>query len=199
MNCALRNRVNTFFVILFACTQSVPAFSKDGKFLKNNDPEVVKPVITTAVNQFQWSEHNQLSWDDFRGDVHAANGESAAATHCGIGFRTQNGQGNKMEIIVYNTFYTERSWVKKDAKLPSILAHEQGHFDLCEVYTRKLRARLNNCHFNATDLKKVLMNIYTDLSAEYESRQQLYEQETIHGTDLAQQQKWQAMIKQELF
>jgi len=152
-----------------------------------------------AKEQFQWQEHTRLSWDDFKGVVNAPHEESAAATYCSIGFKTNiPAPGAKPEIQVYNAFYINRSWVKSDAKIQSILDHEQGHFDLCEIYTRKLKSRVANFDLNTPGAKQALMDIYAQVSNEYETRQQAYEQETTHGTDLDAQKKWQDTIANEL-
>lgn len=196
MICVRKACVYTLFCGFIFCSTSVLASGRDDK---NLNAETNRPVNTAGKDQFQWQEHNKLSWNDFRGAVNATTGESAAATHCGFGFRTKpNATNSKMEIVVYNTFYAEKSWVRADAKIASILDHEQGHFDLCEIYTRKLRAHMSQFDFRAADLQQALMNIYSEVSNEYESRQQAYEQETTHGTNIRQQKKWQEMIANEL-
>ncbi len=196
MNCALRTCVYALVTAFFMYPQADAAFARGGK-----DPKIT--VNSTSSNtaspeQFRWNEHSKLSWDDFRGPVNANNEESAAATHCGIGFKTINGQDGKPKVVVYNTFYTDRSWVKPDAKIQVILNHEQGHFDLCEIYTRKLQERMSNFNFNVADVKSALMNVYTQLQEEYETRQQAYEQETTHGTNISVQRKWTETITKEL-
>jgi len=201
--CAGRNCVYAIFIVLFICAQSNAAIGKGKeKPLKtsNTAPVSVSPAT------FQWVEHRTLSWDDFRGDINTANEDVAAATHCGIGFKTNvPPSGGKPEITVYNLFYTTGSWVKPDAKIPQILEHEQGHFDLCEIYTRKLRERMKNLDLsaskkvlNADDIKLVLMTMYNEISNEYEDRQQAYEQQTTHGTIITEQKRWQEMIAREL-
>jgi len=42
------------------------------------------------------------------------------------------------------------------------------------------------------------MKIYAAVSDEYETCQQAYERETAHGTNIAEQQKWQVQISNEL-
>ena len=88
--------------------------------------------------------------------------------------------------------------MRADAKLPEILLHEQGHFDLCEIYTRKLRERMGNVDLRSADVRTVLMDVYSSVSREYEAAQQSYEQETIHGTNLPEQKKWQSYIADKL-
>jgi uncharacterized protein DUF922 len=200
MNCAVRKCVYAIGFGLLVTAQSIPVFAKDSKEARSADAgNGAAAVSESASSEFQWNEHRKLSWEDFRGDVKAASDESAAATHCGIGFKTggMNTEG-KPEIVVYNTFYVNKSWVRPDAKINSILDHEQGHFDLCEIYTRKLRERMNGFDFNTANLKQQLLSIYAEVSSEYESRQQAYEQETVHGTNTNQQKKWQKMITLEL-
>ncbi|MCW3122796.1 MAG: hypothetical protein JWQ38_2288, partial [Flavipsychrobacter sp.] len=178
--------------------------SKDGANL--NSPTVVTnnnsnnhATANITVSEFQWADHRTLSWEDFQGSVNAVTDESAAATHCGIGFRTGRATpDSKPGIIVYNTFYVNKSWVKADAKIPTILTHEQGHFDLCEIYTRKLRERMSGIDLNTPNLRAVLEHIYFEVKNEYEVRQQAYEDETTHGTNFAQQGRWHDNIMKEL-
>ena len=157
-------------------------------------------ATTSVSSEFQWKDHSHLSWEDFRGPVHAESEESAAATNCSIGFKTiMPAVGSTPEIVVYNKFYINRSWVRSDAKVSTILTHEQGHFDLCEVYTRELKRRMDAFRFEgATNVRQSLYNIYEAVSREYEARQQAYEQETAHGTILGEQARWVKAIALEL-
>jgi hypothetical protein len=202
MASAKRFCVYAFCIGSTVCVQGVggKVFGKDSKDGKDgNSASSNNYSSKVSVAEFQWKEHSKLSWEDFRGPVHAADDESAAATDCGIGFRINTSTNiEKPEILVYNTFYVNKSWVRPDARINSILEHEQGHFDLCEIYTRMLRARMVNFNFNKPNVKGELMHIFAEVNNQYENRQQAYESETIHGTDLAQQKKWQRAISQEL-
>jgi hypothetical protein len=100
--------------------------------------------------------------------------------------------------VVTNTFYASKSWVKPNGRIESVLIHEQGHFDLCEVYTRKLRNQLEQVDINAPHARETITGIYNTIIAEYELRQQAYETETLHGTNLPGQQSWTASISGEL-
>ncbi len=190
----LRLVINSFPVPLFSYLLFVSpsAFAKDGK----------EPSSTAArkpVSEFQWKDHSKLSWDDFKGPVDVTDDESAAATHCGLGFKVDPVPGSdKPKVTVYNAFYANRSWVRPDGKLTSILDHEQGHFDLCEIYTRKLKRQIDNFDFNVTDVRGALVKLFTAVNAEYEQCQQVYESETTHGTNIPVQRNWQNRISREL-
>jgi len=198
MNCAKRVGVYAFIIELFVCSQGFAtnvAGAKEGAATNNNGAR------TTAVaksTEFQWSEHGRLTWEDFRGPVKPLDDETAAATHCGIGFRTNSNAEGKPEIEVYNAFYVNKSWVRPDAHMQSILDHEQGHFDLCEIYTRKLRNEMSRFDFSVADVRGSLMSIYERVSDEYEARQQAYESQTAHGTISSEQKRWQNTISNEL-
>ena len=194
-----KNCVYAIFLGVSILTYCTVAFAK-------GEEKTLKTAAAPATAEFHWSDHSKLSWDDFKGGIGTDEEEVAAATHCGIGFRTTSPAttDDKPVIEVYNLFYANKSWVKPDAKVPEILTHEQGHFDLCEIYTRKLRSRLSKFDLPAnpqaftTDIKSALVAIYNEVSNEYESQQQAYEEETIHGTDIAGQKKWTDLIAQEL-
>lgn len=160
---------------------------------RTDNPESYEKEVT-------WNKSRRLSWNDFRGAIPADAGDiTAAATYCGIGFETNVVSDNaKPKIFVYNTFYPSQSWVRPDEKNESVLIHEQGHFDLCELYTRKLRQKLDAVNINAHNMKNILQRVYNEVNAEYENRQEAYEEETQHGVDDAQEQKWTSVISKEL-
>ncbi len=191
MVCAKRRVLYAVCIGLCVVSPSVRTFAKE-------DKESSTELNTATAGVFHWNDHSKLSWDDFIGPVHASDEESAAATHCGIGFKVVNNTAANPAVIVFNTFYPGKSWVRADAKIPSILEHEQGHFDLCELYTRKLRERMCNVDLHSADARTLLMKVYSSVSREYEAAQQSYEQETIHGTNLPEQKRWQAYLADKL-
>ena len=88
--------------------------------------------------------------------------------------------------------------MKDDQHKEEILAHEQCHFDICELYTRKLRERIASANINVRNLKTTLRSIYKDVQDDYRARQQQYEDETEHGIIPEEQARWQEEIAKEL-
>ena len=153
--------------------------------------------------EIKWTKDRKLTWDDFRGPVQKQMGPLvAAATYCGFGFETNqlSADNTKLKILVYNSFYTDKSWGHKNERTPEVLVHEQGHFDLCEVYTRKLRERMTKASANVTvhNLKLTLESIYEGIKVEYSARQERYEEETEHGLIADAQDRWVNDIAKEL-
>lgn len=156
---------------------------------------------TVPTSEISWQKDRKLTWGDFRGPVpEDAETQTAAATFCGIGFETNTitNNSNNLKIRVYNTFYLNNSWARSEDMNDDVLAHEQGHFDLCELYTRKLRERMSKIQGNVNTLKPALRKIYEDLQEEYKNRQEVYEAETAHGVNLKEQKKWQGILEREL-
>jgi hypothetical protein len=154
-------------------------------------------------SEFSWSKERRLTWDDFRGPIRRDMGEMvAAATFCGFGFETNTISKNnpKLKIFVSNTFLTNKSWGRPADMTPEVLVHEQGHFDLCEVYTRMLRRDMNNAvaSINVSNLEATLNNIYDRIQKEYAVEQERYEHETEHGLVADAQQNWVNHIDREL-
>jgi hypothetical protein len=199
MNCARRKSVYALFIGVSIFSQNGKAIARVEGNKKDLNSSNTSNNVKVASGDFQWKDHGKLAWEDFRGPVNATSSESAAATDCGIGFKTVTPPGGGTpEIVVYNTFFVNKSWVRSDAKIPEILEHEQGHFDLCEIYTRKLRERMNKYDLTSATMKKDLLRIYDEVSYEYEKRQDAYENETSHGTNLPRQEHWTKEIAHEL-
>jgi hypothetical protein len=155
----------------------------------------------SAETEFIWNKNRKLSWNDFRGPVSNARHDdvTAAATFCGFGFETNTvGPNERPKVIVYNSFYTNRSWVRPEERKPEVLIHEQGHFDLCEIYTRKLRQRIQTSRITGNNLKAALRRIYNEVQDEYVRCQEQYEEETEHSLNWEGQARWTKIIEHEL-
>lgn len=152
-----------------------------------------------AEPAFSWSAGRKLQWQDFQGVAPGHQQHVAAITACGIGYYTNSvSAGERPTITVYNSFYMRDSWVRQEAADERVLTHEQGHFDLCEIYTRLLRQEIAAANITGANMKRELARIYARVTAAYEARQQAYEAETAHGTIAAAQNRWTNQIQAEL-
>jgi hypothetical protein len=157
------------------------------------------PVAASAAGSFEWAEDRKLSWDDFAGSYRPEHGDMAAAgTCCSIGFNAYLSPRGHIEVDIFNTFNPSSSWVLHDQRNPALLAHEQGHFDICELYTRKLRERVSKLVVAASNFSEVYKRVYAELYKEYDAAQQRYEEETMHGLIEKKQLAWQMKIANDL-
>lgn len=151
---------------------------------------------TEDKNQIEWSVDRKLTWDDFRGTPPTPDKTNAAAsTNCGFDVTAESdSEGTLIRAEVKNIFYCEDSWVREDHKDKStLLIHEQAHFDLCEVYTRRLRKMISDTNLKL-DINKAINTVFND----FKSRQKLYDMETNHSINKINQVKWLKIISDEL-
>ena len=175
------------------------------RLIKNREPDIwstcsrISAVAYRVENpqkyqlEINWSANRKLSWDDFKGNVRKQSPYDAES-YCAIIYQT----GlvtlfSKAEIIVTNTFDCTKSWVRTDKKTDAILNHEQRHFDLCEIYTRKLRAEFAKHKFYANSNNK-LDSLFSEFERKYNEAQRRYDEETAHGTKEIEQIGWDSYI-----
>lgn len=141
-----------------------------------------------------WSEDRKLKWEDFKA-VPQKIGDVAAltATHLGFSYNVVNG---KITYTIECKFEKNRSWGM--VKNSWILNHEQGHFDIAEIYSRKLFKAISAYQFNKSTFQKDLDNIYKNIVNEKDQYQQLYDLETNYSRNKLQQEEWLKKINNEL-
>lgn len=149
--------------------------------------------------EIQWSASRKLTPADFKGTPDDSYPSSVVGlTYAGFGFRVNKAAFQSTKVHVFCRFYCYESWIRQaytnDAR---ILKHEQAHFDIAEIYARKLFKALTDANLNTTNMKQA-NDIYKELFAEFKNREAQYDNETAHGTIAEQQQKWYATIYHEL-
>ena len=133
-----------------------------------------------------WSEDKKLVWDDFKA-APQKDGDVAAltATHLGFAYNVENW---KVSYTIECRFEKNRSWglVKNNW----ILKHEQGHFDVAEIFARKLFKAISEYQFNKKTFQKDLDSIYKKIVDEKEKFQDDYDDETDFSRNKKRQEEW---------
>lgn len=143
-------------------------------------------------NYLTWNSKRKLTWKDFKAAVPAVTRGASASTATQLHFSYSVRAGN----ITYdlNSFFNpEKSWVKDKTDL--ILGHEQGHFDIAEIYIRKLYKALQEYTFDKKTYKKDLQDIYRQVAKDKDVFQNEYDAETNHSINVAKQKEWEEKIK----
>jgi len=143
-----------------------------------------------------WSATVPLTWDDFRGRPHV-HSSVGAVTMSGISLNYEGTEGS-LVATVKATFDKEESWVNLKAADDHVLRHEQLHFDITELYARKLRAALKRISSGIPKPEKVVEKLFDRYSGESKSYQDLYDKETDHSRNVKQQAAWEEKVKREL-
>jgi len=108
-----------------------------------------------------------------------------------------HGYESNPHIDVTCTFYRRSSWVKDEGRNRTVLQHEQLHFDITELFARKLRqdlAALPKSQRNWETVQR-LYNEANDDCADYQAR---YDNATHHSILQDAQRDWTVRVAQEL-
>ncbi|GIV30421.1 MAG: hypothetical protein KatS3mg028_1487 [Bacteroidia bacterium] len=157
-------------------------------------------TVVNAQNKdtIVWSKGYKLTWEDFKGRPKSSS-TAGAITNSGISanYTYENG---KITFRIIAKFNRKKSWVKPNDKILSTLEHEQLHFDITELYVRKLKKKLSETKFksNPEKIKKQFYRIYDEINKELNYYQDLYDKETTNPRDEAKQEEWKEKVAREL-
>ena len=140
-----------------------------------------------------WSPEFRLAWSDFRAEQSRGRGNAVAASTCGFGYEGIV-QGDQIRVNVYVRFYCEESWHNNNYRLDEILAHEQLHFDICELYGRILYNNIVDLRKRGQLTEKNLGKTLKKLRDEYDQVQEKYDRETSHSMNSEKQVEWRQRI-----
>jgi hypothetical protein len=144
--------------------------------------------------KLEWNEFYKVTWSDFQGKPSQhSNGDAATAVQIKAKPFYVKDEIN-YDVMAY--FNRQQSWARTQSD--ALLAHEQLHFDIAELYARKIRkeiARLKNNKINDVETINAAIRV---LLAESDRIDIQYDAETLHGGFAKKQAKWAAKIKQEL-
>ncbi|TLP81886.1 DUF922 domain-containing protein [Maribacter sp. ACAM166] len=139
----------------------------------------------------QWRPDVRLSWEDFIG-TDPVGSSAAATTASGISYNFETfyeGDERKVHFNVHTYFYPEQSWYKPKFCNEMTLLHEQLHFDITELYARKLREQLANTKFSE-NIKEEVRKIYKVIIRQLNDFQNKYDSETDYSRNLTVQERW---------
>ncbi len=159
-------------------------------------PHVVKNKNSISdVKTIGWSEHDPLKWSDFEG--RALKKTSISALTASAIEYSYDCTGNKVDLYAKAIFIPEESWVKESDASQYILKHEQLHFDITEVYARKLRMELIKHIDDCDDIHKI-DRVANRVLDEWKREQSKYDAQTKHSIDRETQQLWHKKVASDL-
>jgi hypothetical protein len=139
-----------------------------------------------------WSPHYKLKIVDFKDNPKTLSKYGVASTACGFDSYRDVFE-SRIEIFVFNTFSRYKSARKYDSLTEYDINHEQRHFDLYEIYVRKLRALVIKNYKSG-----ISSELFTKLKFQYQRKanyfNDIYDKETRHGDDWRKQAEWNKKI-----
>lgn len=169
-----------------------------------SSPFILAVIFNIAVaapnylpNEIVWTENYTLQWEDFTGEPNRKH-HSDALTSSSIYFGYRFDGDRTYEIEVYSSFFRDQSWVKNGSPNSYLLEHEQRHFDLTEIYARKLKKELTEYAYNGKSLERNYDRLFEKYFRLLENEQKQYDRESHHSLNRSVQEKWNRYIIREL-
>lgn len=156
---------------------------------------------TPTECNINWSPTERLQWSDFKGRPESGS-PAVAMTHSGFQtFPTNEKIGDRTYVRtkVVAQFDCHESWVRSSEKNNDYaLKHEQGHFDISEIFARKLAKELNKRPISVYSYNEIMGNTYDRIFSEMSDFQIRYDNETRHSLDRPKQAQWNQLIAEQL-
>lgn len=148
-------------------------------------------------NVLLWKEDRLLTWDDFNGKPQRR--FAAASTHYDLLKYLSKADNNSATVTIEAVFFRHESWKNKNWLNDEVLAHEQKHFDIVELFARKLRKAIKENKFQTySALEEMLQVLYDKYDEEMDVYQDKYDNETDGSMNGNQQRAWQKKITEEI-
>lgn len=148
-----------------------------------------------------WKEDQKLAWSDFKSKSNnMGNANVVAYTHCGWEYSAvvSSDSNVPVKIGIQTIFKENQSW--KDVKRITdyALLHEQKHFDIAELFARRLRKEVEEKVVSSGDYIKYFHGIYNKIAKDYKDFQASYDRDTRNGINTIKQAEYNTLITEEL-
>ncbi len=150
-----------------------------------------------TTGMLPWSEQRLLVWSDFKGKPDAPELAWAAATFAGLSLDIADIKAGRVTFRVQAVFDSKRSWAHPERIDANVLAHEQLHFDIAEIYARRLERKLNALKLRVKD-KKVAKKLAQQYNLAQMKEQERFDKECVHGLNYENQHNWRTKVDREL-
>ncbi|MEX0845867.1 MAG: DUF922 domain-containing protein [Balneolaceae bacterium] len=150
--------------------------------------------VDSTQNFIFWSDDYRLIWTDFEKLPQRYSEHTAFSVIGYICEFEMNDRHYKVNIRTY--FDRNNSWSKH--WVPILLSHEQGHFDLAEIYARKFRLEILEAMKSGNISIKKFEQMSDAAMRRLEEAQLEYDKATNYSLDYRAQLKWNEHIKEEL-
>ena len=134
---------------------------------------IIFAQVDSSEDLIEWTESGKLEWSNFQCEPDE-NLKHIAVTSSYITISFQQVGFSEAKITVRTLFDKTESWVKHEADY--ILKHEQLHFDIKELYSRKLRKAITEAQCNnIKELKMTCLDLHDKYEIEVNNYQSLYD------------------------
>lgn len=149
-----------------------------------------------------WSRSEKIEWKDFLGKLNPDIFAYAITSYKidimpeHVAVDANDNILNYQDLTVVANFYKKQSWtISKDTNL---LNHERLHFDIAELFARKIRKRFSELKSLKEQQFSVYWDEYSVLWKACKDFQKQYDIETNHGAKEEENHKWSKKVNSQL-
>lgn len=166
----------------------------------------MKPIIFSCLaillgnsllsQKIAWQQERKLTWEDFKAVRNVAGTKTAAFAYTGISHTVTRSSNpdSYIKIDVETVFDPSQSWKKNENPGSYILQHEQLHFDIAEVFTRKIRKMVAEKVKKSGDYDRIFKKEYQTIYQQYRNFQEAYDRDTEHSVNRIKQDEYTARV-----
>lgn len=150
---------------------------------------------TPYEEEIVWHKERKLAIRDFKGSIEQRPFQAATVSAFQY-FTERNPLNGKANIKAQSLFYCPLSYFKPSDSDSLILAHEQLHFDITELYARKFIEKIVKEVPTYQSLLDKHEQIAKDIVKAWQQKQDEYDSEVY--ADYSKQAKWDKWVKEQL-
>jgi hypothetical protein len=143
-----------------------------------------------------WNESVPLKWKYFSGKVKDTSAFDAEV-FAEVRYTYEFFSTGDYRFDVYAQVDPQTSWCKGAKQSADLLKHEQLHFDIAELFARRIKQAFENYQYTE-NFSSEIEQIFNQKKAEYHAVQRQYDEETNHSIDKEKQRSWQQQVQNEL-
>ncbi|MBX2846128.1 MAG: hypothetical protein KTR13_07930 [Saprospiraceae bacterium] len=148
-------------------------------------------------NRIKWNAGKTVNWNDYEGIPDYADNFRDAVTASALNYNVRCHTDGNLTVSVSAEFLKDQSWVKERARTDYHLGHERLHFDITELFARKMRKTFEGQQFRCED-EAVVHQLATQLLAEWREAQVQYDKETLYSLDKHDQKLWHQKVANDM-
>lgn len=159
-------------------------------------------IMVDNESKVSWNSERKINWGDFKSKL-APSKFSNAKTSYKIEIIPENvlvDENDRIKdyekLTVVANFFKKESW--SGSKDENLLIHERLHFDIAELFARKIRKRFSELKRNKESRFKVYSSEYSKLWNKGRNFQNKYDVETSHGINLVENKEWVLRVKNQI-
>lgn len=147
-------------------------------------------------DELLWQHHKILTWENFKGKPDSISKYTAVlVSRVNMTYYSKK---DTLYIKLWAVLIQSESWVKSRSSGLKLLTHERLHFDIAELYARKLRQSILLLKTTKVAAEANLTSLDKFNNENFAKCQALYDKETNHGRVRKKQIEWEKKVALEL-